>query len=88
MTEAFEDRCVIRAKPGEIKSLIRRIESLYSPLPYFQVHPYGLGFDSQTVAETLIDDLQLNREGKTELSLEVNAAQANIARPGAIEARA
>jgi len=87
MTEAYEDKYVIKMSPGEVKFAIERLEAKYSPCPHFVVRPYGLGFDDQSAAETVIDDLQFNREGKTEMQLEVNAFQANIAAPSVVEAR-
>jgi hypothetical protein len=79
MTDPYEDKYVIRVNSGEIQSVVGRIEVEYSPLPTFTVGPYGLGFEDRSVAEALIDNPRINREGKAEMQLEADPSRSNIA---------
>jgi hypothetical protein len=66
---------------GEVQSLAARIQSEDSFPPPFTIRPDGLAVSAQyrNAVERLVDNPRINREGKRELYLDMDAPQANIA---------
>jgi hypothetical protein len=64
----------------EVKLLAARIEAEDSAPPPLVIRPDGVAVGSQYrgAAERLIDNPRINREGKEELYLDVDAPQASI----------
>jgi len=66
---------------GEVQLLAARIEAEDPSPPPLVIRPDGIAVSSQYrgAAERLIDNPRINREGKEELNLDIDAPRASIA---------